>query len=542
MMSLRATHLPTAGLQESDLHKRRQRPAAIKTEVAEPLSQTSQVSASSSLTSFRLSVLVPVYNERHVVEASLRRVLALEDELISSLEVIVVDDQSTDGTWEILQTFAATDERITLLRNERNLGKGAALRQAIARSTGDISIVHDADLEYDPSDIPSLLLPFAKEGADAVFGSRYLSAPYRRALMHRHTTINKMLTSVSNWLTDLNLTDLETCYKAIKTDLLKSIPIRSNDFRFEVEITFKLAKRRARVFEAPIRYLPRTREEGKKIRARDGLRALCSMIHFWLIDDLYMEDEYGSRILSELEHAPRFNQWMGKTLRPYIGDRVLEIGAGIGTLTNQFIPRELYLASDINPHYLRYLQSYSYGKPYLHVLNVDAGKPEDFVGLEESFDTALMINVLEHVPDEGLALQNLWHALKPGGCAIILVPQHQALYGTLDEVLQHRERYSPEKLSAALIKANFRVEKIFDLNRVSVPGWWLNGKLLRRTKFSRIQLKILDLVMPIMSRIDRFWPWKGLSVIAIGVKAAAPPNSPNFERQSVRPKGLHANR
>src|ERR1051325_2465502 len=188
-----------------------------------------------SLTSFRLSVLVPVYNERHVVEASLRRVLSLRDHLISSLEVIVVDDQSTDGTWTILERLAAEDPRIVLLRNERNMGKGAALRKAIAHTTGDVSIVHDAVLEYDPADIPSLLLPFAKEGADAVFGSRYLSAPYRRALMHRHTTINKLLTSASNWLTDLNLSDIETCYKAVKTDLLKSIPIRSNDFRFEVD-------------------------------------------------------------------------------------------------------------------------------------------------------------------------------------------------------------------------------------------------------------------------------------------------------------------
>src|SRR5205085_7811827 len=116
-----------------------------------------------------------------------------------------VDDQSTDGTWEILQRLAENDDRIVLLRNPQNMGKGAALRTAIAHSTGDISIVHDADLEYDPADIPLLLVPFAKEGADAVFGSRYLSAPYRRALMHRHTTINKVLTSVSNWLTDLSL-------------------------------------------------------------------------------------------------------------------------------------------------------------------------------------------------------------------------------------------------------------------------------------------------------------------------------------------------
>jgi SAM-dependent methyltransferase len=486
--------------------------------IAEQSPVRENVADNTSLTSFRLSVLVPVYNERHVVEASLRRVLALEDDLISSLELVVVDDQSTDGTWTILERLAAQDDRIVLLRNERNLGKGAALRQAIAHSTGDISIVHDADLEYDPSDIPSLLLPFAKEGADAVFGSRYLSAPYRRALLHRHTVINKVLTSASNWLTDLNLTDLETCYKAIKTDLLKSIPIRSNDFRFEVEITFKLAKRRARIFEAPVRYLPRTYEEGKKIRARDGLLALMSMLRFWLIDDLYAEDEYGSRILSGLKHARRLNLWMGKTLRPFVGDRVLEVGSGIGLFTNQFIPRDLYVASDINSNHIRYLQSYSFGKPYLHVLNINPADPDHFDGLQGRFDTALMINMLERVDDEAAALRNLWSALELGGRAVIVVPQHPALHGTLDQVLERRQRYTVSQLELALTQAGFRVEKTFDFNRASVPGWWLNSKLLRRKRISRVQLKVLDMLMPVLSRIDRICPWSGLSIICIGLK------------------------
>lgn len=468
-------------------------------------------------TSFHLSVLVPVYNERHVVEASLRRVLALQHELISSLELIVVDDGSADGSRQVLERLANEDERITLICHEQNQGKGAAVRTAILRATGDIIVIHDADLEYNPDDIPGLLIPFAREGADAVFGSRYISAPYRRALMYRHTMTNKLLTTFSNWLTDLALTDIETCYKAVNTTLLKSIPLRSNDFRFEVEIVFKLAKRRARIFEAPIRYLPRTYEEGKKIRSGDGLLALLAMIRFWLIDDVYQEDEYGSRILAELERARRFNVWMGDTLRPYIGDRVLEIGAGIGNLTNQFIPRELYVASDINPNYLHYLRSFSFGKPYLRVMNINAETADHFQPIENQFDTVIMLNVLEHV-DQTKALNNVWSALERGGKAIILVPQHPSLYGTLDQALEHRKRYHIDDFRKSLTEAGFRVERIFDFNRFSVPGWWMNGRVFRRKRFSRVQLKLIDMMMPFLRRIDRLFPWGGLSLIGIAVK------------------------
>jgi len=469
-------------------------------------------------TSFSLSILVPVYNERHVVEASLRRVLALKHDLINRLEVIVVDDFSTDGSWEILQKLAEEDDRLMLLRHERNRGKGAAVRTAISRAAGDISIVHDADLEYNPADIPALLEPFAKEGADAVFGSRYLSAQYRRALMHRHTKINKFLTACSNWLTDLSLTDMETCYKAINTVLLKSIPLRSNDFRFEVEIVFKLAKRRARVFEVPVRYLPRTQEEGKKIKARDGLHALTAMARFFLIDDLYKKDEFGSRMLAELERTRRFNLWLGHTLRPFIGDRVLEVGAGVATLTSQFIPREVYVATDTSSHFLHYLRSYSFGKPYLRVLKFDPYQQEEVQGLEQEFDTVIAINLLEHAQDEGQALRNLRQTLTSGGRAIVLAPQHPSLYGSLDRFLDRRKRYTAAEVTRLLEGAGFHVERTIDFNRASVPGWWLNGKILRRSRFSRLQLKLLDMLTPALRRLDCFLPWRGLSVIAIAVK------------------------
>ena len=175
-------------------------------------------------------------------------------------------------------------------------------------------------------------------------------------------------------------------------------------------MAFKLAKRRATIFEAPISYLARNYQEGKKIGTKDALLALPAILHLWLINDIY-KNQYGSHILMSLEKARRFNLWMGRTLAPYVGNRVLEIGAGIGTLTNEFIPREVYLASDIDPSYLSYLRGYSVGKPYLRVRHIDAGNPGDFAGLEEKFDTVLMVNVLEHVPDEQLALQNIRSSL-----------------------------------------------------------------------------------------------------------------------------------
>ena len=447
---------------------------------------------------FRLTVLVPVYNERHVAAAAIRRVLALSHPLIRDLKVIVVDDCSTDGTSEVLVKLAAEDERVHLIRHETNQGRGAAVRTAIAAASGDICLIQDADFEYNPADIPSLLLPFAEEGADAVFGSRYMSAPYRRALMYRHTLMNKGLTTLSNWFTDLHLTDMETGYKAINTVLLKSIPIRSSDFRFEVEITFKLAKRGARIFEVPIRYLPRTRAEGKKIGAKDGFKALFAMLHWALIDDLFQKDEYGTRLISELEKARRYTLWLGNTIRPYVGDVVLEVGAGVGSITNQLIPRDLYVAAEQNPHYLRFLRSYAMGKPYVRVAEFDPTSEESYRAMGRRFDTVLLLNVLENLPDPEAALGWAWNCLKPGGRVIVHVPQGQNRFGSLDEERGRRKRFAADELTFMLSRSGFRSPTILDFNRLSVPGWLLNGKLLKRKRFSRLQLKFMDTILPLV--------------------------------------------
>ena len=473
---------------------------------------------SNQQTHLTLSVLVPVYNERYLVASSIAGLLNMGSNGISDMEIIIVDDGSTDGSWDVLKAIAASDARIKLYRHDRNMGKGAAIRTALKYAKNDVCLIHDADMEYNPKDILLLLRPFLEEGADAVFGSRYLSAAYRRVLMYRHSLINKIITFLVNWFTDIDLTDVETCYKAIKTTIFKSIPLRYHDFRFEVEVAMKLAKRRIRIFETPVRYLPRGYEEGKKIRFFDGILALLAILRFSLIEDLYHEKSYGLRILHDLNYARRFNKWMTDTLRPYVGKRVLEIGAGLGTLTNQFIPRELYVVSDIDRHALEYLRSYQIGKPYLRVLKIDACCSGDFANLTEQFDTVLMINVLEHVPDEKKTLNNLHQTLMRRGRVIILVPQYPFLYGSFDRVLGHRERYTKAKLASSLADAGFRVEKIFDFNRTSVPSWILNAKLLKHKRFSRLQLKILETIMPIVPMIDGFFPWGGLSIVGVGIK------------------------
>jgi len=462
--------------------------------------------------------MIPVYNERHLVAASVGRVLALKSERISRLEVIVVDDRSKDGSWEILERVAAGDARVKLIRHERNMGKGAALRTALEQATGDVCIVHDADMEYNPADIPAILEPFIEEGADAVFGSRYISAQYRRALMFRHTLINRFITALTNWVTDLDLTDVETCYKAINTRLLKSLPLRSNDFRFEIEITLKLAKRRARIFEVPIRYLPRSYEEGKKIRAKDGILALRAMVHYSLIDDLYREDGVGSEMVRNLQNARRFNQWLGATLRPFLGARVLELNAGAGSLTSQFIPRDLYVAAETNPTQRDYLGGYSLGKPYLRVMDVDAAREADFAPLAGAFDTVVLVGALERAEDPVSLLRNAALALPPGGRMVLHTAQGPGLRGSIDAALGYKRRFTREELSALLEQAGLEAESVFDFNRIAAPGWWLNSRVFKQQAYTPLQLKLLEVGMPLIRKIDRHLPWWGLNLIAIATK------------------------
>lgn len=467
---------------------------------------------------FSLSVLVPVYNEHALVGESIRRVLAFCHPLVSRLEIIAVDDGSTDGSAAVLDELAAATPALRVIHHQRNRGKGAAIRTALEHTTGDLCVIHDADLEYDPADWSRLLRPFVEARADVVYGSRFLTSDYRRVLYYRHTIGNRLLTLGSNLMTDLNLTDMETCYKMVRTSLLRSIPIRSDDFGFEPEITAKLAKRGAVVFEVPIRYSGRTYLEGKKINWKHGVKAFRDIVRWRLRDDLYKDDEHGAEILSSLTRVQAINGWMASVLLPHVGDRVLEIGAGIGNMAIHFLPRQRYVVSDINPHYLAYLRNLARGKPYLEVARTDLAQPADFAPLAEQFDTVLCLNVLEHVDDEAQALANIRAALVPGGRAIVLVPQGPWLYGSLDRVLEHRRRYSRASLREAVQAAGFELLDLVDFNKVGVLGWFGSGRVLHREHFSKIHLKAFNTAIPLIRGVDGRAPWPGLSLVAVARK------------------------
>jgi glycosyltransferase involved in cell wall biosynthesis len=230
----------------------------------------------------KLSVVIPVYNEAGTVEEIARK--AWDVDVGLEKELVLVDDASTDGTRERLQAMRARHPEWVFVFRERNAGKGAALRAGFAKVTGDIVVIQDADLEYDPHDYAALLGPVLDGHADVVYGSRFLGGGPHRVVFFWHYIGNRFLTTFSNMMTDLNLTDMEVCYKVLRKPVLDSVRLREDRFGFEAEITAKVARGNWRVYEVPVSYYGRSYAEGKKITWRDGVRALWCILKYHFVD------------------------------------------------------------------------------------------------------------------------------------------------------------------------------------------------------------------------------------------------------------------
>ena len=361
----------------------------------------------------KLSVVMPVYNEASTVREIVRRVGAVPLEK----EILIIDDGSSDGTREILRELDGKDG-VRVFLQPVNQGKGAAVAVGFRYATGDVVVVQDADLEYDPMEYLKLLAPITQGHADVVYGSRFLGGGARRVLYFWHTVGNRFLTLVSNMFTNLNLTDMETCYKMFRREVVQSMKIESQRFGIEPEITAKIARRGYRIFEVPISYYGRTYEEGKKIGWKDALSALWTILRHSLRE---AEDpkNVGHVTLARMARLEPYNRWLADRFKRSVGARVLEIGAGFGNMTRHLVPRELVVASDLDPVALEYLRGCFRDEPSVRIASYRFPLPpaerEEIRKLR--VDTVVCLNVLEHIEQDTATLADLFGGAHAGRAA-----------------------------------------------------------------------------------------------------------------------------
>ncbi len=465
----------------------------------------------------KLSVLMPIYNERWTLEQIVAQVLAVQ--LPVELELVAVDDCSRDGSWELLLSLAKADGRIHPVRHEKNQGKGAAIRTAIAHMTGDVAVFQDADLEYDPADYPQLLAPLLSGEADAVFGSRYAGST-RKVQSFWHTMVNRTLTMLSNMVNDLNLTDMETCYKMIRADVLKHLTLQSYSFTLEPEITCRLSQWGARIYEVPIRYTGRTFLEGKKIRPIDGLKALWAMVNYRYLDNRFTPHTRFQALKAQ-ERMPSRRKWVLEQIQPYLGQKVAEFGAGVGTYSLGLLNRPRLLLVEDDPLVRQNLSQRFSQRSHVEIRELDFASQDWTDSLTgERFDTVFSAGLLERHQNDDALLAGFHHLLAPGGHCILVVPSHPHLKTPTDAAWRRIRRYAPDQLRQQLHAAGFEIAYERGFAKAGGLGWAFRGHVLRKKTPSAGWMRWSDRLLPLAKFCDRVLPLPASWRIVVARKPA----------------------
>lgn len=433
-----------------------------------------------------LSVVVPCYNEQATVRELVHRVL--QSPVVG--QIVIVDDASTDGSWKEIESI--DDPRVTTARHAFNMGKGAAIAYGISKATQEFVVVQDADLEYDPEEYPKLLEPLLAGQADAVYGSRFHNQRPHRVLYYWHSVGNKILTTASNMVTNLNLTDMETCYKMCRTELLQSIELEEDRFGVEPEMTAKLAQADARIYEVGISYHGRTYDEGKKIGWKDGVRAFYCIVKYARRRDPFPTlDEVDSASTSQNRLAP-FSvgaSAQGDTdticdlVAPHLGSNVVEVGGGTGAITTGLVERLRsgrsdwnYTVADADAGAAEALTQRFASNPHVAALQAD---PLAALEAVQDCDSIVAINLLERLEDDQEFVRQAATKLGDGVLAL-WVPAGRALYSEADKKLGHYRRYTPSSLRRVLTRGGFVPELIEYQDAGGALAWWLMTKKLGR--------------------------------------------------------------
>ncbi len=444
-----------------------------------------------------LSVIIPVYNEKNTIKELVSKV----DSIDLDVQIIMVDDGSTDGSTQIIKKVKTTKPLIKKF-HDINKGKGSAIRTGLEEATGSFTVIQDADLEYNPKDLEVLIYPVLKDKTNVVYGSRFKYAQ-RGIYSSRFFYLGgKFVTQLANLLFGLEITDEPTCYKLIKTDLLKNLNLECTGFEFCPEVTAKLGLRGEKIIELPISYQPRSVKQGKKINWKDGLVAIQTLLKYKFFPPNQLVTG-----LHKVSQAENYNNWIFSQFCHYIKGNVLEIGGGIGTFSSLIAPRAQHLdILEVDEQYHQQLKNKFKSHRNVEPWILDLSQVDQAKELPRKYDLVVLINTLEHVKNQEQMIQNIKKILKSRGKIFIFVPAHQRLYSRWDKSVSHYRRYNHHSLSQLLKKNDFKIIKSKYFNIIGAFGWYLN-KLLCTTPSSQTlsgQISIFDqMIVPLMKLVEK---------------------------------------